>query len=131
MCITYPKFRLISQIFRVRVIDFSLRPGSRQSRKISASWNSQKMTEHGRLIKRSASWYCVSHPLNFRPIYGFLKYAETESRHGANFVVTGGTVGCHNDNLRCHLIWHHDDLVFSVVTVVMTVETDRRRERGV
>ena len=27
---------------------------------------------------------------------------KTKSRHHANFVVTGGTVGCHNENIRCH-----------------------------
>ena len=39
---------------------------------------------------------------------------QTKSRHDANFVVTGGTGGCHNDNHRCHQwrqSWHHDDSV--------------------
>ena len=33
------------------------------------------------------------------------------------FVITGGTWGCHNDNLRCHhwwQSWHHDNSWFSV-----------------
>ena len=37
--------------------------------------------------------------------------------HDANFVVTGGIVVCHNDNLRSHQwrqIWHHDNPRFSV-----------------
>ena len=27
---------------------------------------------------------------------------KTESCHDANFVITGGTGGCHTDNLQCH-----------------------------
>ena len=37
--------------------------------------------------------------------------------HDDNFVVTGGTWGCHNDNLRYHQWqqrWHHDVSQFSV-----------------
>ena len=39
------------------------------------------------------------------------------SCHNFNFVVTGGTTGCHNGNLRCHQrqqIWHHVHSWFSV-----------------
>ena len=32
---------------------------------------------------------------------------KTESCHDANFVITGDTAGCHNDNLRCHQWRHH------------------------
>ena len=49
-----------------------------------------------------------------RPAHHTLK---TESCHNANFVVTGGTVSCHKDNLRCRQwrqSWHHDDSRFSV-----------------
>ena len=48
----------------------------------------------------------------------FIFYAlKTESHHDANFVVTGGTVGCLYDNLRCHQwrqSWHYDNSRFSV-----------------
>ena len=36
----------------------------------------------------------------------------------ATFVVTGGTAGCHNDNLRCHQwrqSWHYENYLFSAV----------------
>ena len=42
---------------------------------------------------------------------------KTKSCRNANFDVTGGTVGCHNDNLRCHQwrqSWHYDNSWFSV-----------------
>ena len=37
--------------------------------------------------------------------------AKANSCHDANFVITGGTKGCHHDNLWCHQwwqSWHHD-----------------------
>ena len=37
------------------------------------------------------------------------------SCHDTNFVITGGTAGCLDDNLQCHQwwqSWHHNDLVF-------------------
>ena len=42
---------------------------------------------------------------------------KTENCHDANFVITGGTGGCHYDNLQCHQwwqSWHHDCSWFSV-----------------
>ena len=42
---------------------------------------------------------------------------KTERRHGANFVVTGNTEGCHNDKQHCgqwRQSWHHDNTWFSV-----------------
>ena len=45
-----------------------------------------------------------------------LSYTETRSCHGANFVVPGGTGGCHN-NPRCRQArqsWHRDNSRFSV-----------------
>ena len=42
---------------------------------------------------------------------------KTKSCRNANIDVTGGTVGCHNDNLRCHQwrqSWHYDNSWFSV-----------------
>ena len=30
---------------------------------------------------------------------------KTEGCHDANFVITGGTWGCHYDNLQCHQRW--------------------------
>ena len=42
---------------------------------------------------------------------------KTKSCRNANFDVIGGTVGCHNDNLRCHQwrqSWHYDNSWFSV-----------------
>ena len=39
--------------------------------------------------------------------------------YNANFVVTGGTAGCLNDNLQCHQwpqSWHYDNSQFSVST---------------
>ena len=42
---------------------------------------------------------------------------ETKSCHNANFFVTGSTMDCHNDNLRCHhwqQSWHDDKAQFSV-----------------
>ena len=47
---------------------------------------------------------------------------KTERRHDANFVVIGGTAGCHNDNLRCRQCrqsWHHDNSQFSLQIVVV------------
>ena len=38
--------------------------------------------------------------------------AEDKSYHDANFVIIGGTTGCHNDNLWCRQqsqSWHHDN----------------------
>ena len=32
----------------------------------------------------------------------WLTNTENQNHHDANFVVTGGTRGCHNDNIRCH-----------------------------
>ena len=37
---------------------------------------------------------------------------KTKSSNNANFVVIGGTGGCHDDNLWCcqwQQMWHHDD----------------------
>ena len=31
-----------------------------------------------------------------------LNLLKTSSFHDANFVTTGGTIGCHNDNFQCH-----------------------------
>ena len=42
---------------------------------------------------------------------------KTVNCHDANFVITGGIVGCRYDNLRCHQwwqSWHHDESRFSV-----------------
>ena len=42
---------------------------------------------------------------------------KTKDYQFDNFVVTGGTVSCHNDNLQCHQWWQScqlDDLLFSV-----------------
>ena len=38
---------------------------------------------------------------------------KTEGRRLDGFVVAGGTVGCHGDNLRCHR-WHLGSLTFAV-----------------
>ena len=35
-------------------------------------------------------------------IFSNRELLKTESRHDANFVVTGGTASCYIDNLRCH-----------------------------
>ena len=35
------------------------------------------------------------------PDISYVTALKTESRHGANFVFTGGAAGCHYDNLRC------------------------------
>ena len=44
---------------------------------------------------------------------------ETKSCHNANFVITGGTTGCHN-NLWCHQWWQsHQLLVFSVFASIL------------
>ena len=47
----------------------------------------------------------------------FRQTLKTKSRQFDNLVVTGGTVSCHSDNLRCHQ-WRRscqsDDLLFSV-----------------
>ena len=43
---------------------------------------------------------------------------KTKSCHNVNFVVIGGIIGCHSDNLWFHQwwqSWHYDDFVFSVV----------------
>ena len=40
------------------------------------------------------------------------------SRHDANFVLNGGTTGCHDDNLWCHQwqqSWHHEDFQLSAL----------------
>ena len=48
---------------------------------------------------------------------------KSEGRKDANFVVTGSTGGCHNDNLRCHQwrqSWHLDNSQFSVMLMQFT-----------
>ena len=48
------------------------------------------------------------HSLRAQPLgKGIWGYASTEtvSHHDANFVITGGTGGCQNDNLQCHQWW--------------------------
>ena len=50
---------------------------------------------------------------------------KTESCNDANFVITGGTGGCHYDNLQCHQwwqSWHHNNSQFS-----MSMHTDSPR----
>ena len=44
---------------------------------------------------------------------------KTKSCHNANFVITGGTIGCHNNNLQCpqwQQSWHYENSQFSVST---------------
>ena len=57
-----------------------------------------------------------------------LKYVtqtlRTKDRQFDNFVVTGGTVSCHYDNLRCHQSRQScqtADLLFSVLTIFDTI----------
>ena len=49
---------------------------------------------------------------------------KPESCQDANFVTTGGTGGCHYDNLLCHQLWqswHHDNFKNSLFTTLTTV----------
>ena len=56
-------------------------------------WNAEKMFA----VSFEFSWYCTdSNPL--QPMTVIAK-----SCHNANFIVPGGTAGCHNDNLHCRL----------------------------
>ena len=43
------------------------------------------------------------------------------SLHDANFVITDGTGGCHNDNLQCHQWWqnwHHENSWLSMLVPI-------------
>ena len=43
---------------------------------------------------------------------------KMKHHHDADFVVTGGTGGCRNDNLQCHQwwqSWHHNNSQFSIL----------------
>ena len=47
-----------------------------------------------------------------------LRALKTKNHHDADFVITGGTGGCHDDNLQCHQGWqsrHHDNFRFLVI----------------
>ena len=47
-----------------------------------------------------------------------LRALKTKSHHDADFVITVGTGGCHDDNFQCHQGWqsrHHDNLRFLVI----------------
>ena len=49
---------------------------------------------------------------------------KTKIFHDANFVIIGGTRGCHHDKLWCHQwwqSWHHDDYLCS--NVIYTTHT--------
>ena len=53
-----------------------------------------------------------------RCIYAQLSKLENVNRHNVNLVVTGGTEGFHDQNLRCHhwqQSWHHGQSWFSVM----------------
>ena len=52
---------------------------------------------------------------------------KTKSCHDANFVITGGTAGCHYDNLQCHQLrqsWYYDESVFIVFTNIFCAYID-------
>ena len=55
---------------------------------------------------------------------------KTERRHDVNFVVTGGTGGCHNDNLRCNSngkVGITATLIFSVIPwQIVLLENDKK-----
>ena len=44
-------------------------------------------------------------------------YKKTKNHHDADFFITGGALGCHNDKIHCHQQQqsrHHDNSQFSV-----------------
>ena len=54
----------------------------------------------------------------------FIIPMSSASCHNANFVITGGTGGCHKDNLQCHQwwqSWHHNNSRFSVFIFIKYV----------
>ena len=70
--------------------------------------------------------YLIHYPCGFKVRFGHccsskVKTLKTESYHDANFVVvSGGTTGCHHDNLRCHhwqYSWHNEKFRFSVSVI--------------
>ena len=73
----------------------------------------------GRIQDLSLIWWSPDNTINLKVDQFGQKWSlETESYHDANFVITGSTGGCHNDNLRCHQwwqSWHYDNSQFSVI----------------
>ena len=69
------------------------------------------------ILVRRVSLYWIA------PMLSPVPSPKTAICHDANFVVTGGTVGCHNDNLRCRQwrqSWHHDNSRFPLVISLKT-----------
>ena len=86
----------------------------------SVRWRSPEMI--GRLSFLSdgdISWddWKVQFSVWWRYLLGCVETPRTTARHFDNFVVNGGTVSCHDDNLRCHQSQQScqkDYLLFSV-----------------
>ena len=53
---------------------------------------------------------------------------KTKHHHDANIVITGGTAGCHDDNLQCHQwwqSWHHDNSVSREFLILLFIQSYR------
>ena len=106
------KFCILIQIFKVcsDLMKFVFR-GQIDEKSTLIQVTSHYLKQCGKKIKqnmatRGSSKYFIRNPT-----------LKTKSCHNANFVATGGTVGCHIDNLRCHQwrqSWHYDNSWFSV-----------------
>ena len=70
-----------------------------------------------RLQRHSLNWYWQSSVTPYGGSIAHLAPLKTKGRQFDNFVVTGGTVSCRNDNFRCHQIrqcCQFDNLLLSV-----------------
>ena len=60
-----------------------------------------------------------AYPKLFQTLFQTIPVTENKNRQFDNFVVTGGTVSCRNDNLWCRQSWQScqiDNLLFAVVS---------------